>query len=460
MTKILSKARRYVAAMVLTVFIYAVSSPVSADDADGTRADMIKGLLPSVVNITVKKDVSKPASALAAAVPAPDAIIKIYVGSGFIIDPSGVIITKYHVVEGAFLVTVTLSDGAKLPARVVAGSREADLAVLSVAAGHTLPALHWGDSEKVEVGDQALIAGNPFGIGTSVSSGIISAVDRNMHDSPFDDYLQTDAAINHGNSGGPMFDMQGNVIGIATEILSPDPGFSGLGFVIPSHWAKFVVSQLQTNGWISPGWIGVKVQAITPGLAEALNLASPNGFIISNVLPGSPAQAAELRIGGVVLTLDGQTPTDPRAFLRHIVETPIGSDITLSVMEGTSVRPLRMKVARWPEKAWERHDAPVPIVRPGSIPADLGMTLGTKAGVDGVLVTRAGDSPQLKYYLITPGATILRVQNNPVTMPQEVQTAIDTARSANKGYIAMLVFTGRTQITQPEWVALRLNGPE
>jgi serine protease Do len=460
MTKTLSKALRYVAATMLTVIVCGISPPASADDVDGTRADMIMRLLPSVVNISVRKDVSKPVPALMAAAPGPDPIIKSYVGSGFIIDPSGVIITNYHVVEGAFLVTVMLSDGTKLPARVVAGSREADLAVLNVAAGRKLPALHWGDSEKVEVGDQVFIAGNPFGLGTSVSDGIISAVNRDMQNSPFDDYLQTDAAINHGNSGGPMFDMQGNVIGVASEIISPDPGFSGLGFAIPSRWAKFVIDRLQTDGWLRPGWIGIKVQAITPELAEALNLASSNGFIVSGVLPDSPAQAAGLRIASVVVALDGQTPTDPRAFLRQIAETPIGNDVMLSVMEGTSIRPLRIKVAQWPEKVWETLDAPVPIVRPGSIPADLGMTLGTKAGVDGVLVTRVGDNPQLQYYAITPGATILRVQDQLVTTPLEVQTAINAARSANKGYIAMLIFTGRTRVTQPEWVALRLKGPE
>jgi serine protease Do len=343
---------------------------------------------------------------------------------------------------------------------VVGGSKEADLAVLNVAAGRKLTALHWGDSGKVEVGDQVFIAGNPFGIGTSVSDGIISAVNRDMQNSPFDDYLQTDAAINHGNSGGPMFDMQGNVIGVASEILSPSPGFSGLGFAIPARWAQFVVKRLQTDGWLRPGWSGLKVQANTPELAEALDLASSKGFIVSGVLPDSPAQAAGLQIASVVLTLDGQTPTDSRAFLRQIAETPIDSDIALSVMEGTSVRTLRIKVVQWPEKAWEKLDAPAPIVRPGAIPADLDMTLGTKPGVDGVLVTRVGDSPQLQYFDITPGATILRVQDKPVITPREVQTAIDAARSANKGYIAMLVFTGRTQVTQPEWIALRLKGPE
>jgi S1-C subfamily serine protease len=195
-------------------------------------------------------------------------------------------------------------------------------------------------------------------------------------------------------------------------------------------------------------------------LAEALNLPSANGFIVTGVLPDSPAQAAGLRIADVVLTLDGRTPTDSRAFLRQIAETPIGNEITLSMATGTSVQPLRLKVAQWPETVWEKLDAPVPIVRPGSIPADLGMTLGTKAGVDGVLVTRVDDSPQLQYYAITPGATILRVQDKPVTTPGEVQAAIDAARSANKVYIAMLVLPRGAQAAQPEWVALRLKRAE
>ena len=253
--------------------------PALADDTGANKSELIRSLLPTVVNISVRKDeVTSPVAAAAGAtMPTADAspTIKTYVGSGFVIDPSGLIVTNYHVVEGAFEVTVMFSDGTRLPGKTINASRLADVALVKVETDHPLAAAHWGNSDLLQVGDQVFAAGNPFGLGLSVSAGIVSALNRDIQNSPYDDLIQTDATINHGNSGGPLFDMQGNVIGVDSTIISPTTGSVGLGFAIPSNSARFVVDQLRTYGWVHPGWIGVKVQQVTREIADAMGMARP-----------------------------------------------------------------------------------------------------------------------------------------------------------------------------------------
>src|SRR6202012_5935461 len=211
---------------------------------------------------TARKDepVAPGGNVAGASMPLADAgpNIKSYVGSGFVIDPSGLIVTNYHVVANAFEITIVFFDGTRLPASTWRASRLADLAILKVEAGHPLLAAQWGNSDTLQVGDQVFAAGNPFGVGLSLSSGIVSALNRDLKNSPYDSLIQTDAPINHGNSGGPLFNMQGEVIGVDSTILSPSAGSVGLGFAIPASSAHFVLDQLRTYGWVHPSWIGVK----------------------------------------------------------------------------------------------------------------------------------------------------------------------------------------------------------
>jgi serine protease Do len=201
------------------------------------------------------------------------------------------------------------------------------------------------------------------------------------------------------------------------------------------------------------------LQDLTPDLANALRLVSPSGFIISGVRPNSPAQAAGLEIGDVILTLNGRAPTDSRAFLRHLVQMPIGNEITVSIADDKSERDVHMKVAEWPRESWVKEDAPKPVSEPRVIvPPDLGLTLSTRSGLEGVLITAIGNNADLPRHRIGPGAVILRIQNKPVSTPADVQTEIQEARSANRAYVAVLVLTGRHDEVQPEWVALRLKG--
>ena len=269
--------RAFAAAAVIAVMGAATMAPARADDLGANKSELIRSLLPTVVNISVRKEEAatpNPGMVANANTPTGDAAstIKSYVGSGFVIDPSGLIVTNYHVVEGAFEVTVMFSDGTRRAGKVNSASRLADLALVKVEADQPLPAAHWGNSDMLHVGDQVFAAGNPFGIGLSVSAGIVSGLNRDIQDLPYDDFIQTDATINHGNSGGPLFDMQGNVVGVNSTIISPTAGSVGLGFAIPAASARFVVDQLRTYGWVRPGWIGVKVQTVTPEIAEAVGM--------------------------------------------------------------------------------------------------------------------------------------------------------------------------------------------
>ena len=228
------------------------------------------------------------------------------VGTGFIVDAKGWIVTNYHVAGKADSITVTLTDGRKLPAKMVGGDEKTDLALLKVESDKPLPFVSFGDATKVRVGQPVMAVGNPFGLGGTVTTGIVSARGRDIHSGPFDDYIQTDAAINRGNSGGPLFDMDGNVIGINTAIFSPTGGNIGLGFAIPSSLAEPVVAQLKTNGRVERGLLGVQIQPVTEELAKSMSLDSEKGALVAQVTPDSPALAAGIQSGDVIKSVDGK----------------------------------------------------------------------------------------------------------------------------------------------------------
>src|SRR5690348_6810378 len=230
-------------------------------------------------------------------------------GSGFIIDASGLVVTNNHVIDGADEITVTLQDNTALKAKVLGRDETGDIALLQVKPDKPLPALQFGDSDSERVGDWVLAIGNPFGLGGSVTAGIVSARGRDIHQGPYDDFIQTDASINRGNSGGPLFNMDGQVIGINTAIYSPSGGSIGIGFSIPSNMAKNVVAQLREYGHARRGWLGVRVQQVTPDIAESLNLPHaehPEGALVAGVNDGSPADKAGLKNGDVILKFNGE----------------------------------------------------------------------------------------------------------------------------------------------------------
>ncbi len=266
-------------------------------------------------------------------------------GSGFIIDAAGYVVTNNHVIQDADEITVILQDNTNLPAKLVGRDKKTDLALLKVASKKPLTAVTWGDSDKVRVGDWILAIGNPFGLGGTVTAGIISARARDINSGPYDDYLQTDASINRGNSGGPMFDMDGEVIGVNAAIFSPSGGSVGIGFAIPSSMAKGVIEQLKANGHTKRGWLGVHIQVVTPDIAESLALDKARGALVSSVSTDGPAAKAKVESGDVIITFDGKDIPDMRRLPRVVAETEVnkavpmvvirrGKEVTVSVKVG------------------------------------------------------------------------------------------------------------------------------
>ncbi|HEX5325650.1 MAG TPA: trypsin-like peptidase domain-containing protein, partial [Acetobacteraceae bacterium] len=249
-------------------------------------------------------------------------------GSGFIIDPSGIIVTNNHVVGHASRIVVSLSDGTELPARVIGSDELTDVAVIKVETPHPLAAVAWGDSSKVEVGDWILTAGNPFGLGGSITAGIVSAEGRDLGEGPFDRFLQLDAPINPGNSGGPAFNLDGQVVGMTTAIVSPSGGSVGIGFAIPSNLIRHTVEELRTRGRIERGWLGVSVQ----GLGRSNSRHST--VEIAGVAPSGPALHAGLRAGDVVLAVDGQNIDSTGGLIRAVAERAPGSTVRVTVRRG------------------------------------------------------------------------------------------------------------------------------
>ena len=253
------------------------------------------------------------------------------VGTGFIIDANGWIVTNFHVAGKADSITVTLADGRKLPAKMVGGDEKTDLALIKVESDKPLPYVTFADATKVRVGQPVMAVGNPFGLGGTVTTGIVSARGRDIHSGPFDDYIQTDAAINRGNSGGPLFDMDGHVIGINTAIFSPSGGSVGLGFAIPSSLAEPVVAQLKTNGRVERGLLGVQIQPVTEELAQSMSLGSEKGALVAQVQPDSPALAAGIKSGDVIKSVDGKNIETIRDLTRMISAVKPGMSVKLDL---------------------------------------------------------------------------------------------------------------------------------
>jgi serine protease Do len=268
-------------------------------------------------------------------------------GSGFIIDPSGIIVTNNHVVGPASRIMVSLTDGTKLPAQVIGADELTDVAVIRVNPPRPLPAVTWGDSRSVEVGDWILAAGNPFGLGGSVTAGIISAQGRDLGAGPFDNFLQIDAPINPGNSGGPAFNMTGQVVAMTTAIVSPSGGSVGIGFAIPSDLVRRTVSELETRGHIDRGWLGVSIQATLAGTG-----ARP-GVAIAGVVPNGPGSASGLRAGDVVLAVNGERVNSSLGLVRAIAEQAPGTTVRLEVRRDGRTLSVPVTVGRRPAEQTE-----------------------------------------------------------------------------------------------------------
>lgn len=359
-------------------------------------------------------------------------------GSGFVFDPAGFIVTNRHVVEGADEVTVTMQDGKDLKATIVGTDDKTDLAVLKVDAARPLPSLPFADSDKVRVGDVVVAVGNPFGLGGTVTAGIVSARSRNVGNGPFDDYIQLDAAINRGNSGGPTFNAKGEVIGINTLIFSPNGGSVGIGFAIPANLAKPIVEQLKTTGRIERGWLGVSLQAVNQEIADSLGLKEAAGALIASVQPNSPAAGAGLKPGDVVLGAASKPVKETRDLARAVAGVTPGTEVGLTVWRDGKETRIPVKVGEAPDA--RRNPPVVAEGRPQSGQAEAaGLSLARlddtwrrrldlDPGVSGVVVVDVADEVET----VRPGDVILSVNNEPVSAPADVSRQVEAAEKAGR----------------------------
>ena len=370
-------------------------------------------------------------------------------GSGFIIDESGYVVTNNHVIDGASEVTIRLGDESVYPAEVVGTDPQTDIALLKIKADRPLPALQLGDSDKAEVGDWVMAVGNPFGLGGTVTAGIISARGRNIQAGPYDDFLQIDASINRGNSGGPLFNLDGSVIGVNTAIYSPNGGSVGIGFAIPSNMVKSVVAQLRDHGSVERGWLGVQIQNVTPDLAAALGLDEAAGAMVAEVTPGSPAEAAGLKSGDVILNFAGEKIDDSRELARVVAQHPADSKADVTLWRDGSEQQVNVVTGEMPSNDQMAAASSGPTSDGGyhssALDAKLAaLTPALRARYDlpesakGVVVLDIKEGSVFEQSLRS-GDIIRKVEGADVASPQQLERIVEQAKAQSKAAVLMLV---------------------
>ena len=390
-------------------------------------------------------------------------------GSGFIIDPSGIVVTNNHVIGDADEISVVLQDNTTLKATLVGRDQRTDLAVLKVESPEPLVAVKWGNSDNIRVGDWVLAIGNPFGLGGSVTAGIVSARGRNINQGPYDDFIQTDAAINRGNSGGPLFNMAGEIVAINTAIFSPSGGSIGIGFSIPANLAQNVVAQLREFGRMRRGWLGVRIQQVTDELAESVGLPEARGAMIAGVNEDGPADKAQMRNGDIVLRFNNQDVKEMRVLPRIVAETPIGREVPVVVWRDGKEVTLKATVGELPDDQQLASTTPGPSqdgARITDVPAlglkiaPLANELREKFQIDedkqGVVITDVAAGSSAADRGVRPGDLIVEVQQETVSTPADVTERIERSRRQGRRSVLMLIEGQSGQ----RWVPLPLTPPQ
>jgi len=500
LTRVLSaSARHAVLGLVGAALLY---GPVQAQESDSGQsaptvnippamrygpasvADLAEGLLGAVVNISTSQKISSgqpdmQMPELPEGSPFQDFFDEFFndqqnggngpgrrmqsLGSGFIIDAEdGIIVTNNHVIADADEIEVNFSDGSKLKAELVGRDTKTDLAVLRVdPARKKLTDVEFGDSDRIRIGDWVMAIGNPFGLGGTVTVGIVSARDRDINSGPYDDYIQTDAAINRGNSGGPLFDMEGKVIGINTAIISPSGGSIGIGFAIPSDLALNVIQQLREFGETRRGWLGVRIQPVTDEIAESLGMESAKGALIAGIIKGGPVDNGQVQAGDVIVKFDGRDIREMRDLPRIVADTTVGKEVEVVVVRKGKQETIRVKVGRLEdneevaaappdgdEPAEGSDDAPVASasilgMKIAELDDAMRQQFGIGPDVSGVVVTDVDPESAAAEKGIAPGDVITEIAQESVSTPKQVMDRIASLKSQGRRN-ALLMLSSKT----------------
>ena len=386
-------------------------------------------------------------------------------GSGFVVDPAGYVVTNNHVIEGADEITVIFTDGTKLKVTEVVGrDPKADLALLRIKPKAPLPAVKFGNSDKMRVGDWVMAIGNPFGLGGTVTVGVISATRRDIQSGLYDEFIQTDAAINRGNSGGPLFNMDGEVIGVNTAIISPTGGSIGIGFAVPSNTASHVLGQLKQFGETRRGWLGVRIQSVNDEIAESVGLNDTEGALIASVTPEGPAAAAGIEVGDIILSFGGQQVTAMRQLPKLVADAAINQEVDIVILRKGQRKTVKVKVGRLEEENKpapaadakpEKHGEAQP--QPGRKSA-LGMTfspitdeLRSRFGIDhdlkGVVITEVDPDGPAADTDLKAGDVVVEVTQEKVTSPEELNARLDTLRKLKRKSVLLTLSDGQGELS-------------
>ncbi len=467
----------------------ALASSTSAAAANGPAsvADLAEGLLGAVVNISTSQTVkgtegpgAVPMPQLPEGSPFQDFFDDFFkdrggnrgsaqkvqsLGSGFVIDAEqGFVVTNNHVIADADDIEVNFSDGTTLKATLAGTDTKTDIAVLKVdPKGHSLTAVKFGDSSTMRIGDWVMAIGNPFGLGGSVTLGIVSARNRDINSGPYDDFIQTDAAINRGNSGGPLFNMNGEVIGINTAIISPSGGSIGIGFAIPSQLAAGVVEQLRQYGETRRGWLGVRIQPVTADIAESLGMATPKGALVAGIIKGGPVDNGSVQPGDVIISFDGRDIRDMHDLPRVVAESPVGKSVDVVIVRKGKEQTVKVTLGRLedgeklaegenaaPDEGGSGGDEAAPV----ATASVLGMTVselneatrtkfGISADVSGVVVTDVAKDSAAAERGVQPGDVITEIAQESVATPKDVMDRIGALKEQGRKN-ALLMLASKT----------------
>ncbi|HNB25624.1 MAG TPA: DegQ family serine endoprotease [Alphaproteobacteria bacterium] len=465
------------AILALAILSLAWAGQAFARSAPESFADLAEQVLPAVVNVSSTQKVPQDQQMQDLdemfrdfldrrdGEPEPGPRGGTSLGSGFIIDPAGYIVTNNHVIENADEIMVLTHDNEELKATIVGRDEKTDLALLKVDAGKPLPFVKWGDSDALRVGDWVMAIGNPFGLGGTVTAGILSARQRDINSGPYDDYMQTDASINRGNSGGPMFNMDGEVVGINTAIFSPSGGSVGIGFAIPSNLAKPIFDQIRQFGKPKRGWLGVRIQTVSPELAEGLRLKDPTGALVASVTKDGPADKAGIKQGDVVLKFDGKEITQMRGLPRVVAETPTGKQADVVIWRKGEQVTLKVTVGELTEEAEQKTlESALPPqnkattvdvlgVKLSAITDELKQKFEIPDDATGVVVTEVDAQGPGAENDLRVGDVIVEVDQKPVNSPDDVAQRVKAAQDNGYRVVTLLVNRGGDF----QWIAPKIG---